>query len=435
MGSDIKLNPTLLDRAPSSTLFINELVAGLWARGERVLHMGIGESRFGVHPKLQAALSSSAEQKSYSPARGLPNLCEIIAEYYTGKLALPVAPHQVIVGPGSKALIYALQLALDAELYLPTPSWVSYAPQAQLLNKSVFYIPSQVAEGYRFDLNEFDSLIRAAGNTQKLLVINSPNNPTGQMLDEQFLKELAEYCRKENVLVLSDEIYFLIRHGDVRHCSIAKYYPEGTFILGGLSKHLSIGGWRIGVAILPDTQGGERVMSALEVIASETWSCVASPVQYAAMTAYSGDPELEAYIEKCSEIHGIRTRFLHTRLSELGIRCTNPQGAFYLTANFDHLSVSLKRRGIRRSPELARHLLEAHSIATLSADSFGIPEETLSLRLATSYLDMEKESDSERILALHAADVGEAEFMSESHHPNMHAAIEGFADLIDSDKP
>ncbi len=97
--------------------------------------------------------------------------------------------------------------------------------------------------------------------------------------------------------------------------------------------------------------------------------------------------------------------------------------------------MSLKRRGIRRSPELARHLLEAHSLATLSADSFGIPEETLSLRLATSYLDMEKESDSERILALHAADVGEVEFMSESHHPNMHAAIEGFADLIDSDKP
>ena len=241
MGSDIKLNPTLLDRAPSSTLFINESVAALWARGERVLHMGIGESRFGVHPKLQAALSSSVEQKSYSPARGLRDLCEIIADYYTEKLALPIAPHQVIVGPGSKALIYALQMALDADLYLPTPSWVSYAPQAQLLNKSVFHIPSRVAEGYRFDLNEFDSLILAAGKTQKLLVINSPNNPTGQMLDEQFLKELAEYCRKENVLVLSDEIYFLIRHGDVQHCSIAKYYPEGTFVLGGLSKHLSIG--------------------------------------------------------------------------------------------------------------------------------------------------------------------------------------------------
>ncbi len=435
MDSDITLNPVVRGRALSSSLLINESVTRLWARGERVLQMGIGESRFAVHPKLQAALSSSATQRSYLPARGLPSLCEVIAEYYTDKLALPIAPHQVIIGPGSKALIYALQVALDADLYLPTPSWVSYAPQAQLLNKSVFNIPSKVAEDYRFDLNEFDRLIRAAGKSRKLLIINSPNNPTGQMFDEHFLAELAEYCRKENVLVLSDEIYSLIEHGEVRHCSIATYYPEGTFILGGLSKHLSLGGWRLGVAVVPDTRAGERVMSALQVIASEIWSCVASPVQYAAITAYSGDPEIEAHIEKCSAIHGIRTRFLHKRLSELGIQCTDPQGAFYITANFDHLSAELERSGIRGSPELAKHLLDTHSIATLPADSFGIPEETLSLRLATSYLDMEKDSDSERLLELYAAGVGEGEFVSRAHHPNMHAVIEGFAEFIDSVKP
>ncbi len=435
MGSDIKLNPTFLDRAPSPTLLINESVARFWARGERVLHMGIGESRFGVHPKLRAALNSSAAQKSYLPARGLPKLCEAIAEYYTEKLAIPISPHQVIVGPGSKALIFALQLALDSELYLPTPSWVSYAPQAQLLNRPVFHIPSEVVDGHRFNLEEFDKLVCAAGKTQKLLVINSPNNPTGQMLDEQSLKELADYCREKNIAVLSDEIYFLIQHGDVRHFSIARYYPEGTFILGGLSKHLSIGGWRLGVAILPDTNDGQKIMAALEVIASEIWSSVASPVQHAAVAAYSGDPEIEAYIEKCSEIHGIRTRFLHKRLSELGIQCTEPQGAFYVTANFDHLSAALEHSEIRRSPELAKYLLETHSIAALSMDSFGIPEKTLSLRLATSYLDMEEENDSERLLELYATGVGEAEFMSEAHHPNTHAAIQGFADFIDSASP
>jgi len=414
---------------------MNESVIRLWERGERVLHMGFGESRFAVHPKLRAALNDGAAWKSYLPARGLPNLREAVAEYYTDKLALKISPQQVIIGPGSKSLIYALQLALDTDLYLPTPSWVSYASQAQLLGRSVFYIPSNVADGHRLDLEELDKLIGAAGNTQKLLIINSPNNPTGQMLDEQFLKELAEFCRKENVLVLSDEIYFLVRHGGVEHCSIAKFYPEGTFIVGGLSKHLSIGGWRLGVAIVPDTRYGEQIMTALDVIASETWSSTASPVQVAALTAYSGDPEIEAYIERCSDIHGIRTGFIRERLSALGIHCTDPQGAFYVTANFDHISAELELSDIRNSSELAKHLLERQSIATLSADSFGIPEKTLSLRLATSYLDMEKDSDSERLLELYAADAGEGEFMSKVHHPNTHAAIEGFADFIDSAKP
>ncbi len=434
MGSEIDLNPVFGARAPSSTLSINESVARLWEQGERVLQMGFGESRFAVHPRIRDALISNAGAKSYLPARGLPALCEAVARYHSDKLGISISPHQVIIGPGSKALIYALQLALEAELYLPTPSWVSYAPQAQLLNKPVTYIPSKVADSYRFDWREFDRLVQSSGKTQKILLINTPNNPTGQMLDEPFLRKLANYCRRENILVLSDEIYFLIRHGLASHRSVAEFYPEGTFIVGGLSKHLSIGGWRLGFAIMPDTRSGEEAMLAIEVIASEIWSAVSAPVQFAAVTAYSGDPEIEAYIQSCSEIHGIRTRFMRDGLAGLGIHCTDPQGAFYLTANFDHLSVKLQERGINRSFELASELLGRHSLATLSADSFGIPEETLSLRLASSYLDMENDSDSARLLQLHASGISEKEFMSKAHHPNSHAAVEGFADFIASIK-
>jgi aspartate/methionine/tyrosine aminotransferase len=435
MDSDIKLNPAFKDRATSSTLLINESVTRLWEQGEEILQMGFGESRFAVHPKLEAAMIASAARTSYLPARGLPSLCEAVAAYHTDKLSLPISSHQVIIGPGSKALIFALQMALDADLFLPTPSWVSYRPQAELLKRSVVHIPSKMVDDYRFDLDEFDELVKAAGNRQKLLVINSPNNPTGQMLDEPFLRELAEYCRKERVLVLSDEIYFRVQHGETPHCSIAKYYPEGTFILGGPSKHLSVGGWRLGVAIVPDTRAGADVIAALEVIAGEIWASAAAPMQYAALTAYSGDPDIETYIDECADIHGIRTRFLYEQLSALGVHCTKPQGAFYVTANFDNLSAELARSGIRSSPELARHLLERHAIATLAGDSFGIPETTLSLRLATSYLDMEKDSDSKRLLGLFANGLREEEFMSKAHHPKTHAAIDGFSDFIDSVEP
>ena len=435
MESNIKLNPAFTGRATSSTLLINESVTRLWEEGEEILQMGFGESRFAVHPKLEAAMIASATQKSYLPARGLPRLCDAVAAYHTDKLALPISSRQVIIGPGSKALIFALQMALDADLFLPTPSWVSYRPQAELLNRSVVHIPSNVADNYRFDLDEFDRLVKAAGNRQKLLIINSPNNPTGQMLDEPFLRELAEYCRTERVLVLSDEIYFRIRHGQMRHCSIAKYYPEGTFILGGPSKHLSVGGWRLGVAIVPDTRAGVEVMAALEVIAGEIWASAAAPMQFAALTAYSGDPDIETYIDDCADIHGIRTRFLYEQLSVLGVHCTKPQGAFYVTANFDNFSAELARSGVRSSPELAKHLLERHAIATLAGDTFGIPEATLSLRLATSYLDMEKDSDSKRLLGLFARGLGEEEFMSKAHHPKTHAAIEGFSDFLNSVEP
>ncbi len=414
----------------SSTLFINEEVTRLWQAGENVFHLGFGESRFAVHPKLQAALVQQAHSKSYLPALGLPSLREKVARYYSAKLSLDVSPKQVIIGPGSKALIYALQMALDADLFLPSPSWVSYAPQAHLLNKAFSYIPSRVAENYRFDLDAFDAMVQGSDKAQKLLIINSPNNPTGQMLDEVFLQELAAYCRQENVLVISDEIYFLIRHGDIDHVSIAKYYPEGSFILGGLSKHLSLGGWRLGIAIIPDDESGERLTGAVQTIASETWSSVSSPVQHAALTAYSGDSDIEAYITQCSAIHGIRTRYLYHQLRALGVTCTYPQGAFYLAANFDKWAAGLRDKGIHTSVELAKVLLARHHIATLATDAFGIPKETFSLRLACSYIDMETDADSDRLLALHGSKISDDEFMSDKHHPNMNACIAEFASFI-----
>lgn len=430
MQTELILNRFFKDKAPSSTLAINEAIKARWASGERVFHMGFGESRFSVHPKLQEALVNESAQKSYISSKGLAPLCRAVSAYYSEKLGLKFSDDQVMIGPGSKALLYALQLAFDADLFLPSPSWVSYAPQAELLENKHYYIPAIPGDDYRFDLAAFDQLIRKSPGDRKILIINSPNNPTGQMYTESFLKDLAEFCRHRNIWVISDEIYFLTGHGDIEHCTIGKFYPEGTVILGGLSKHLSLGGWRVGVALFPKSENGKKLMAAMMVIASEIWSSVSSSVQYAAIAAYNGDNEIESYIHACTDMHGIRTRFIYRGLTALGVIVSKPRGAFYVVANFDKWSDQLRAAGVVTSAQLASHLLENYAIASLSADSFGIDRETLSLRLASSYLDMEKDTDSDRLMRVYSQGLSEEEFMSEKHHPNSNAVIAQFARFV-----
>lgn len=426
---DIDLHAYYRDLAPSPTLHINEAVNRRWRNGETVYHLGFGESRFPVHPLLLDALTEYGRAKSYLAARGLPRLLDAVAAYYTRHLGIPFSESQVVVGPGSKGLIFAMQMAMSAELYLPSPSWVSYAPQAEMLGKRVRYIPSRVEDDYRIDLQAFDRMLADAETRQKILVINSPNNPTGIMLGEDTLAELAEFCRARNVIVMSDEIYFRVR-GERPHRSIASFYPEGTIVLGGLSKHLSVGGWRLGVALLPATPGGQSLLAAVTAIASEIWSAVAAPVQHAAVVAYEGRPEIEDYTTTCSAIHGIRTRHLKHGLEALGVRCTAAEGAFYITPNFDRWREPLARRGVRTSDKLAAYLLDEHGIASLPCSVFGLPPEMLSLRITSSYLDMERDEDGDRILELYAKDPGG--LMNPEHHPNFAACLEEFGRFVDS---
>ena len=426
---DLDLHAYYRDLGTSPTLKINEAVSQRWRNGETVYHLGFGESRFPVHPLLLDALTEYGRAKSYLAAKGLPELLEAVAGYYTRHLGTPFSASQVVVGPGSKGLIFAVQMAMSAELFLPSPSWVSYAPQAEMLGKPVRYIPSRVEDDYRIDLEAFDRMLADCGTEQRLLVINSPNNPTGIMLDDATLAEIADFCRERNVIVMSDEIYFRVR-GERPHRSIASYYPEGTIVLGGLSKHLSVGGWRLGVALLPATPGGEALLKAVEAIASEIWSAVAAPVQHAAIVAYEGRPEIEEYTTTCSAIHGIRTRHLKEGLEALGVRCTAAEGAFYITPNFDHWREPLAKNGVRTSDDLAAYLLGEHGIATLPCSVFGLPPEMLSLRITSSYLDMENDSDGDRILELYASDPDT--LMSPEHHPNFAACLEEFGRFVES---
>lgn len=222
-------------------------------------------------------------------------------------------------------------------------------------------------------------------------------------------------------MVLSDEIYALTAHGHVPHESIAQYYPEGTVVLGGLSKHLSLGGWRLGVAILPAGRTGEALRKALQNIASSIWSSVTAPVQYAALVAYGGDSDIEEYVDQCRRMHAIRTRYLYDRLVEVGIPCVEPSGAFYLFPSFGQWRASLAACGVRSSDDLSRYLLERYELATLPASAFGSPDQELSLRLSSSYLDAGTDEKATHLIEMFRADPDPERFV-EQHHPRLREA-------------
>ncbi len=393
----------------------------MWASGETVYHLGFGESRFPAHPKIVRALVENASRQSYLPNAGIPELRQAIATFHSRQLDREVGADQVIVAPGSKSLLFAFQMALAGATVLHTPSWVSYEPQSRLFNRPVLRLPATPEDGHLLHPARLQQLLRHSPYNQHLLILNSPSNPTGQMLEPALLQEIAEICRREEVLVLSDEIYGLTAYGR-KHVSISSFYPEGTVVLGGMSKHLSLGGWRLGTALLPPGDVGQHLLQAVAKVGSELWSTASAPIQYAAVTAYGADAELAAYVEKCTALHAARTRYLWRGLSELDVPCAEPMGGFYLFPNFDHWRKPLASLGVQTSVDLARYLLEEWQIATLPGSDFGTPAHELSLRLSTSYVDLETDEKAAQLIERAEAGVNDEDLLRD-HHPGMNEVL------------
>ena len=383
------LTPAHRSLSSSPTLAINEAVARRRAEGKTTIHLGFGEARFPLHPRLHQALAEAATRTSYAPVVGILPLRQAIAAYIQRTRGVPCTAEQVVVGPGSKPLIYALLHILDGDVLLPRPSWVSYAPQARLAGRQVCPVATDPTDHHRLTSDALDAALRAAhdaGASPRILVVNSPNNPTGAMFAGEDVATLADWARVHGITLISDEIYAETAHGWREHVSPARFYPGGSIITSGLSKGFSAGGWRLGYAIFPASEVGKQLGGAFLALASEIWSATASPVQEAAILAFTPDPDIEGYIRRAARLHGIVTHALYTTLSDLGIACPRPAGGFYLYPDFAPWRDKLADLGVTTSPELAAYLLDRWEIATLPGVAFGEGPETLRLRLATSML-------------------------------------------------
>ena len=381
---DVNLNLNVRGLSPSPTLAVNERCQELLAQGRQVFKLGLGQSPFPVPEVVVEALRQNAHQKDYLPVKGLPALKEAVAEYHRRKQGIPRTADDVLIGPGSKELMFLVQLVYYGDLVIPTPSWVSYAPQAQIIGHLVRWLPTRSEHNWLLQPEELEALCATDPDRPRLLILNYPNNPTGHTYNVEELKELARIARLYRVLLLSDEIYGEIHHKG-QHRSIAEFYPEGTIISSGLSKWCGAGGWRLGTFTFPKSL--HWLLDAMAAVASETYTSTSAPIQYAAVRAFQGGPEIEHYLAQCRRILRALGKHCTEQLKEAGVKVFRPKGAFYLFPSFSPLKKMLEARGINSNRELCERLLEETGVATLPGVSFGRPDYKMALRLA--YVDFD----------------------------------------------
>ena len=390
----------------SATLAANEILIRRRQAGEPVLPLSFGESGLPVHPLLRGALTHAAGNNSYGPVAGLPDLREAAAGYWDRR-GLPTGQESVISGPGSKSLLFGLLLAIGADVAVPQPSWVSYAAQATLAGARPHFVPTPPGEGGICDPASLVRVLegaRAAGRRIGAVLVTVPDNPTGRLGDPATVQDLADVAARYDLVVISDEIYRdLVFDSAAALASPVDFDPERTVVTTGLSKNLALGGWRIGVARVPDGPLGRTLHDQLIGIGSEIWSSASGPVQEAAAFAFGEPPELAERIARSRSLHEAVCRAVADRFAAAGVIVPEPQAAFYLYPDFDPWREHLARQhGVTTGPGLAALLLERYGVGVLPASAFGEDEAVLRVRVATGLLY--GDTDAERERALDAAD-------------------------------
>jgi aspartate aminotransferase len=400
----------------SQTLVINEQSRQLEASGREVFKFGFGQSPFPPLPSAIAELEAQAHQKAYAPTQGIPELREAVAAFHREAEGLDVTSEQVIVGSGSKILIYAAMAAFShADVLIPAPAWVSYVPQAKLLGHTPLRVASHFEGRWRMTPDALRVAIAQKSNTAtpSILIFNHPGNPDGLCYTDDELTALASIMREHNVLAISDEIYGLLHHTG-GHKSLALFYPEGTIVTGGLSKWCGAGGWRLGVALLPRSIGvGESdFKNVMTGICSETYSCAPLPIQLAAVKAYHWQsPELQSYLGfQRKLISFLGAWCAKTLREEGGIRVHTPQGGFYLFIDFTpYQEILTKKCNFASSGAMCQALLVATGVAVLPADAFGMDKDYMAARLA--FVEFNGADALAAVAALGDAPIPEDEFL------------------------
>jgi len=367
----VNLNPTVKDLSPSVTLSINEKCALLEQQGRRIYPLGFGQSPFPVPESVVEELRANAFQKTYLAVKGLAELRDTVAQFHRRVNQLDAVGENVLIGPGTKELIFLLQLTYFGDLILPAPSWVSYAPQAAILGRKVSWIQTRKDNGWRLTPQELDQLCSEDPSCPRLLILNYPSNPTGLTLKNADLEGLASVAQKYRLLVLSDEIYGELNHTG-NHVSIANYYPEGTIVSSGLSKWCGAGGWRLGTFVFPSSL--QWLLDAMSTVISETYSAVSSPIQYAAIRAFQRGPDIESYVAQSRRILRSLGQSVGKRLHAQGVDVQPAEGGFYLFPDFSEFRDELLARDIATSAQLCERLLSETGVALLPGSDFGRPQ-------------------------------------------------------------
>ena len=318
---------------PSATLAINEDSNRLKKSGKKIYKFGFGQSPFPVPELVVNALKTNASKHTYLPMQGLEELRLAIADHLNKINNNNFNKEDIIIGPGTKELMFLMQIAFKGEVVLPAPSWVSYQPQALIAKNKVHWIQTTSNSNWFPTAESLENKIKNIKEKNLLLFINSPNNPAGTVCKN--LEEIAKIAKKYRLTILSDEIYSHLTFDD-QYKSISNYYPEGTIVSSGLSKWCGAGGWRLGFFAIPNQL--KEFKESLKILCSESFTSVSAPIQYAAIEAYKNDHS--DYLSAVKKILSFTGKYVYENLKSNVININEPEGGFYLFPEFTNSKFS-----------------------------------------------------------------------------------------------
>ena len=370
------LSSWALNVSPSPTLAIDSKAKALQAAGEDVCGFAAGEPDFDTpdHIKDAAIAALKAGKTKYAPTPGIEPLRQAIAAKYASDYGLKVAPSQVVVSPGGKFSCYLGILSVCSpgdEVIIPAPYWVSYPEMVKLAGAVPRFILAGDTTGFRVTAAQVEAAVTPK---TKLLVINSPSNPTGAVYSRGEMEAIVEVALRHRITILSDEIYEYLVYDGVRMVAPATLSPEAaaaTIIVSGFSKTYSMTGWRLGTLVAP-----QPIAKAVAELQSQMSSNATTFAQYGALAALQEKDKTQAALSRMLESFDRRRKFLHAELNKIpGITCQLAKGAFYLFPNISKLGVP--------SQDFCARLLETKRVAAVPGSAFGA-EGYLRLSYATS---------------------------------------------------
>lgn len=381
---------------PSPTLALNARAKKMQAEGVSVINFTCGEPDFNTpeHINKVAIEAINSGFTKYTPAGGIPELKDAVIRALKKEQGLDYKRDELIITPGAKYAIYLVMQAIlnqGDEVIIPAPYWVSYPDQAILSDAKPVIISTDETTNFKVTIPHLEKVVTSRS---KIFVLNSPSNPTGVAYTEAELKEIAKFCVKHNLLVISDEIYDGIVFDGFICNSIARFegMKERTVIINGVSKRYAMTGWRMGFAA-----GPAALITKMTDIQGQAVTNVTSITQKACIAAYDGTQEP---VEKMVEAFLERRNFMIDRLNKIGLKCLKPSGAFYAFPSVKNLiGKMLGGKKMNSSADIAEYLLANAHVATVPGEAFGI-DGFIRLSYATSLDNIKEGLDRiERALA------------------------------------
>jgi aspartate aminotransferase len=379
---DYKISKRAAGVTPSLTLAIDAKAKQMKAEGLDVVGFGAGEPDFSTPQHIQDAAVDAMRKgmTKYTPSSGLLVLRQAVADKFKRDLGLTFEPNQIVISCGGKHSCFNTIMALcqeGDEVIIPSPYWVSYPEMVKMAGATPVFVQGTDATEFKITAEQ---LRNAVTPRTKLLILNSPCNPTGSVYTREELKALADVCVEKDLYIMSDEIYEKLCYDGAQHVSIATISPqaaERTVIVSGLSKAYSMTGWRIGITAAPLV-----IAKAVGAMQSHSTSNPVSFAQMGAVAALNGSQDhLSVWLQEYSK----RRTYIYERLNQMpGVSCVNAKGAFYLFPNISATGM--------KSVEFAARLLEEEKVAVVPGIAFG-SDANIRLSYATSMQVIEKGMD------------------------------------------